>query len=112
MAYDSAGGSSSGSGTGSTSTKPKPDTFFNRKPGRVVRTDKPRAKVIFKFGSTESGSSFRCKLDSVAYVPCSSKLVRRLLPGSHILKVKAVSSDGGTDPSAAVAKFRVKQIAG
>jgi len=107
---DGGGGSGSGSGAGSGTTNPKPDTFFNRKPGKVVRTDKPRAKVVFKFGSTEAGSSFRCKLDSVAYVACSSKLVRRLLPGSHVLKVKAVTSDGGTDPSAAVAKFRVKQV--
>ena len=35
-----------------------------------------------------------------------------MLPGRHVLKVKAVTSDGGTDPSAAVAKFRVKQITG
>lgn len=112
------GGGSGSGGAGSTDPNApstgsqRPNTFFNRKPGRVVRTDKPRAKVIFKFGSTEAGSSFRCKLDSVAYVPCSSKLVRRLLPGSHVLKVKAVSSDAGTDLSAAVAKFRVKQIVG
>ncbi len=105
-------GSSSGSGTSTASTKSKPNTFFNRKPGKVVRTRKHRAKVVFKFGSTEAGSSFRCKLDRVAYVPCARKLVRRLLPGRHVLKVKAVASDGGVDPSAAIVKFRVKRIIG
>jgi hypothetical protein len=36
--------------------------------------------------------------------------VRRLLPGRHVLKVKAVDSSGAEDLTAAVAKFRVKRI--
>ncbi len=112
------GGGETGSGS-STGTTPapgtanhRPNTFFNRKPGRVVRTDRPRAKVVFKFGSTEAGSSFRCRLDGVQYASCTKRYALRLLPGRHVLKVKAVASDGGTDPSAAVAKFRVKRVGG
>jgi subtilisin family serine protease len=105
------GGSGSGSsGNGASSSSSKPNTFFNRKPGRVVRTEKPRARVVFRFGSSKADSSFRCELDSVEYKPCLKRFVRRLLPGRHVLKVKAVTSDGVADPTPAIAKFRVKQV--
>jgi thermitase len=98
-------------GTGSSATASKPNTFFTRKPGRVVRTDGTKARVVFKFGADEAGSSFRCALDSLRYTSCSKRFVRRLLPGRHVLKVKAVTA-GGEDPTAAVAKFRVERLGG
>jgi Subtilase family len=104
------GGGSGVALTGSGTTVRKPNTYFKRKPGKVVRTAKPRAKVVFKFGSSQSGSTFRCKLDGAGYQPCAKKLVRRLLPARHVLKVKAVSPGGAVDPTAAVAKFRVLQV--
>jgi thermitase len=105
-----AGGSGGSAGSGSSARKP--DTFFNRKPRRVVRTHKPSAKVVFRFGSDQAGSGFECQVDGLPYVPCTKRYVLRLLPGRHVLKVKAVASDGGIDPSAAVSRFRVKQITG
>jgi subtilisin family serine protease len=105
----SSGTSASGTGAGTVNAR-SPNTLFKRKPGKVVRTTKPRAKVVFKFGSSESGSTFRCKLDGAAYKSCAKKLVRHLLPGRHVLKVKAVSPGGAVDPTAAVAKFRVLQV--
>jgi subtilisin family serine protease len=110
-------GSSSGqsSGTATTPTPSvtvRPDTFFKRKPGRVVRTSAARARIVFKFGSDAAGSSFRCELDSVEYTPCPKRYVRRLVPGRHVLKVRAVSGAGLEDSSAAVAKFRVKRSGG
>jgi subtilisin family serine protease len=114
-----AGGGGSGSGSGSTPTNPpaatsasKPNTFFKSRPGKVVKTGGEKAKVVFKFGSSQSGSSFRCQLDSVEYTPCSKKFVKRLLPAKHVLKVRAVNSSGTEDSSPAVFKFRVKQVAG
>jgi subtilisin family serine protease len=112
------GGSSSGPSGSTTTTAPtapsthKPDTFFKRKTGKVVRTAAAKAKVVFKFGSDTAGSSFRCELDSVEYTPCTKRYVRRLAPGRHVLKVRAVSGAGLEDSSAAVAKFRVKQLVG
>ena len=113
------GGSGSGSASGGSAnpyapnaSPRRPNTFFRRKPGRLVRTRRARARVVFRFGSTEAGSSFRCEVDRAAYAPCANHVVRRLLPGRHVLRVKAVGSDGGIDLTAAVAKFRVKQIAG
>jgi subtilisin family serine protease len=114
-AGDGGGGDSGSGSTPSTesttgSSSKKPNTFFNRKPGQVVRTEKPRARVVFRFGSSEANSSFLCRLDSAWYKTCSKKFVRKLRLGRHVLKVRAVSRDGAEDPTAAVAKFRVKQI--
>ncbi len=104
------GGGGSGSSAGSGSSVRKPNTFFKRKPRRLVRTHKRSARVVFRFGSDQAGSGFECRVDGLPYVPCTKRYVLRLLRGRHVLKVKAVTSDGGTDPSAAVAKFRVKHI--
>ena len=114
--FNPAGGGGPGSSGASPSaggadgSSRKPNTFFKRKPGKVVRTPNEMAKVVFRFGSSKSGSSFRCRLDSPVYVPCEKKLVRFLEPARHVLKVKAVDSDGAIDPTPAVAKFRVKQV--
>ncbi len=106
-------GSGSGSGSGSSgNAKHRPNTSFKRKPRRVVRTAHRRARVVFKFRSSEAGSSFRCRLDRSRYRACSRRLVRRLRPGAHRLKVQAVGPDGLADATAAVARFRIKRVVG
>lgn len=110
----SGGGDDSGqAGSGTTfsgSAGSRPNTFFKRKPGKVVRTAGKKARVVFRFGASKSGASFRCRLDTPVFVPCGQKLVRYLQPARHVLKVKAVDSDGAMDQTPAVAKFRVKRI--
>ena len=109
------GGASPGSGSSTTpsvdGTTQKPNTFFKRRPGRVVKTRRAKAKVVFRFASSQSGSTFRCQLDSVEYKPCSRRFVRRLLPAKHVLKVRAVNGNGAEDSTPAVFKFRVKRVA-
>lgn len=62
----------------------------------------------FRFRSTVTGSSFQCKLDRGAFKPCSSpKIYRRLKPGRHTFKVKAVSASGVTDSTAAIRRFKI-----
>ena len=62
----------------------------------------------FRFTSTVAGSSFRCKLDKGPFKPCKSpKTYRRLKPGRHIFKVKAISPSGMADPKAWVGRFRI-----
>jgi hypothetical protein len=62
----------------------------------------------FRFRSTVTGSSFQCKLDRGAFKPCSSpKTYRRLKPGRHTFKVKAVSASGVTDSTAAMRRFMI-----
>jgi subtilisin family serine protease len=109
------GGSSSPAppvGTNSGGANRRPNTFFKRKPRKVVETGAVTAKVVFRFGSTETNSTFKCQLDGVQYQPCSSKLVRQLQPARHVIKVRAVDSAGAQDASAAVYKFRIKRVEG
>jgi hypothetical protein len=103
-----------GTAAGSTpiSVNRRPNTFLRRKPRRTVRTQNEEAKVVFRFGSDESDSSFRCRLSKEAYAPCPRKLVRYLEPGRYVMKAKAVDGEGATDSSPAVARFRVKVVGG
>jgi hypothetical protein len=64
--------------------------------------------LIFKFSSNEPGSTFQCKFDKRPFVKCrSSKTFKRLKPGKHTLKVRAVDSSGNVDKSPAIARFTV-----
>jgi subtilisin family serine protease len=112
---DGGGGDGDGGGSaptfapsGSSNLNKRPNTFFKRKPRRVVRTDAARTRVVFRFGATEPGSGFRCRLDRAAYAPCAKRFARRLALGRHVLKVRAVSSAGLMDPTPAVARVRVE----
>jgi hypothetical protein len=64
----------------------------------------------FTFKSSESGGSFKCKLDGGPFSPCSSpKTTSTLGNGSHTFSVSAVDGAGNTDPSPAVRSFNVKR---
>jgi thermitase len=104
------GVTSGGGGSGGSTTSRRPNTFFNRKPGRVVRTARTSATVVFRFGSDQAGVSFVCALDRSSFVPCGKRYAPRLLPGSHVLKVKAVNRDGAVDATPAVARFRLARV--
>lgn len=84
-----------------------PDTVILRHPRKVVRTRAARARVVFRFGSSQSGVTFLCKLDRTAFHACGTRIVRRLAPGRHVVKVKARSSSGLVDTTPAVFRFRV-----
>jgi hypothetical protein len=63
---------------------------------------------IFRFSSNEPGSTFQCKLDKRPFKKCrSSKALKRLKPGRHTFKVRAVDLNGNIDKSPAVARFTV-----
>ncbi len=63
---------------------------------------------VFRFSSNEPGSTFQCKLDKRPFKKCrSSKTFKRLKPGKHTLKVRAVDPSGNVDKSPAVARFAV-----
>jgi CSLREA domain-containing protein len=64
--------------------------------------------VKFKFSSSEKGSTFRCKLDRKLYRVCKSpKKYKKLKPGKHVFKVRAVDKAGNIDPTAAKRKFTI-----
>jgi thermitase len=87
-----------------------PQTLFRRRPPKVLRTDDATARAVFVFASDEADATFLCKLDRGSFRQCSRRLVRRLAPGPHVLRVKARDADGNVDPTPAVYRFRVERV--
>jgi hypothetical protein len=102
------GGGSSGSGGRGKGgiTFLTPDTRITFAPAGVTRVRRP----VFRFTDpvNEQGSGFKCKLDREAWRGCSSPLkVKRLKPGRHKLRVRAVNALGVPDPAPASRAFKV-----
>jgi hypothetical protein len=78
---------------------------------RITQGPKPRTKkrrATFKFSSTESGSTFRCKLDRGRFRVCSSPSRARVKKGKHRFKVRAIDAAGNPDPTPATWAWKVK----
>jgi hypothetical protein len=86
-----------------------PQTRFLKHPRKVVRIRGARARVVFRFGSDQGGVTFLCKFDQGPFRDCRARVVRRLAPGRHVVKVKARSGGGLIDPTPAVFRFRVER---
>jgi hypothetical protein len=87
-----------------------PVTRFVKHPPKVVRTHSRTARVVFRFGADQAGSSFLCKVDGGAFRACASRFVHRFGLGSHVVRVKALSSAGLADSTPALFRFRVKRV--
>jgi hypothetical protein len=67
--------------------------------------------VSFGFSSSESGSSFECKLDSGSWDGCDSpKAYNSLNIGSHSFSVRATDSAGNVDASPATRSWTVRAL--
>ncbi len=68
---------------------------------------------IFKFHSSEAGSTFQCRLDRHPFATCpsSERYGSSLSPGRHTLRVFAVDATGNEDPTPALVRFRVPRLA-
>jgi hypothetical protein len=89
----SGGGGNSGGGNngGSTSDTTAPKTTITKAP--KAKTTSTTAK--FKFKSNEGGSKFQCKLDKGKFKSCKSpKTYKKLKPGKHVFKVRAIDKAG------------------
>ncbi len=75
-----------------------PDTSIDQGPaGTVQDTD-----ASFTFSSSESGSSFACRLDGAAFAPCDSpQTYSGLTVGDHRFDVRATDVAGNVDASPA-----------
>ncbi|HVE69273.1 MAG TPA: hypothetical protein VNB64_11900 [Solirubrobacteraceae bacterium] len=78
----------------------------------VTGIDGPAAtrlrRPAFLLTSNESGSTFRCKLDTAPFRDCSTPLRTPYLRiGRHTLRVQATDAAGNVDASPAVKSFRI-----
>ena len=82
-------------------------------PPQTTITKAPKAKSTkttakFKFKSSVARSTFECKLDKKPFKKCKSpKTYKKLKPGKHVFKVRAVGPTGTVDGSPAKRKFQI-----
>lgn len=97
-ATDIVGNSTTTSRTWTVDTSAPETTLDPSGPTGTVNTD----SAGFAFTSTETGSTFECKLDSAAFAPCvSPKSYTGLPDGSHVFEVRARDGAGNIDTSPA-----------
>jgi len=81
-----------------------PQTLLRRRPPQRSRDRTP----TFRFGSTDAGVSFECKLDRRPFRACRSPFTARRLPyGRHSFRVRARAATGQLDPTPALDTFRI-----
>lgn len=73
-----------------------PGVRIGKKPAK--RTAKRSAR--FTFSSDQSSASFECKLDKGRFKSCRSPFKRRVKPGHHTFKVRALGAGGASAPAA------------
>jgi virginiamycin B lyase len=82
-----------------------PDTTITGGPSGGTNDPTP----TFTFASSESGSSFECKLDSGSFASCASpKTTSHLADGSHTFSVRATDESGNVDGTPASRTFTVR----
>ncbi len=92
-----------GSGAGASSANP-PDTAI-----RKARISQQKDRATFRFGSSQPGAKFICRIDRKPAKSCvSPKSYGHLKAGRHSFSVDAVDRSGDADPTPAVRKFRIK----
>jgi hypothetical protein len=86
-----------------------PDTTITAGPSGTVST----GGASFGFSSTETGSSFECRLDGGSWASCSSpKAYSSLTNGSHTFDVRAKDPSGNVDASPASRSWTVSVSTG
>jgi Ca2+-binding RTX toxin-like protein len=85
-----------------------PQTRITVRPPKLLFAAGPRRRVVFRFASSERGSSFRCKLDAKPYRRCTSPRVFAVGRGAHVVRIRTVDAAGNADPTPALFRFRVR----
>lgn len=100
----------------------KPQTQLKNGPKGKVTTKGKKAKVSFKFASTDKAATFQCRIVKVkkkgatksakapAFKGCKSPKKYKLKPGKYRFEVRAVNA-AGADPTPAKRSFRVVRVA-
>lgn len=97
---------------GSSDTR-APNTIFHVKPPKSTRS----RTASFHWGANEA-SRYRCKLDRRVWTKCKlsdpyvlsmGKTYRRLKPGYHTFRVRAIDRAGNADPTPSVYRWRIRR---
>jgi len=87
-----------------------PETTILSGPKDVVKTSKKRAKVIFEFSSSETGSSFECNFNELGWQECFFPRTQvKVQKGKWHLDVRATDQAGNTDATPAEWDWIVKR---
>lgn len=94
-----------------TATTPTPPPDETPPGTRIVSAPPVAAKqrrAVFRFASTEPGSTFQCKRDGGVWNACASpRTYKRLPDGPHVFRVKAIDPAGNVDPTPALRRWRI-----
>lgn len=88
----------------------KLQTFFRKRPPKLIRTRRHRARATFRLGSSEDDVTFVCRIDGGLFRPCRERFAKRFGPGWHTVRAAARGADGRADQTPAAYRFRVKRI--
>jgi glucose/arabinose dehydrogenase len=81
-----------------------PNTRLRRRPPKQTES----ATARFEFSSDQADAGFECKLGKSPYKRCRSpRIYRHLGPGRYILRIRAVSLEGRSDPTPALVRWQV-----
>jgi len=87
----------------------RPQTQITKKPAKRSFTRQESKQLVFRFSSSEKGSSFLCKIDRGRFHQCYRKLISWFRIGEHVLRVKARDAAGNVDRTPAVYRFWVER---
>lgn len=81
-----------------------PDTTIDGGPAGLTGDATP----TFTFSSSQTGSTFECRIDAGAFAACTNPLTTAVLPdGEHTVSVRATDPAGNTDGTPATRTFTV-----
>jgi hypothetical protein len=81
-----------------------PQTRLKKRPRKKTALTATR----FSFVSDQAGARFECKLDKRPFRSCGSTFKKKLKPGAHVFRVRAVNSAGQVDATPAVFRWKIK----
>lgn len=85
----------------------QPDTAISK---LSVNSRRRLAKVAFEATAGPAPHTFQCKLDGAPYKACESvHRVKRLDPGRHKVRIRAIDADGTADATPASERFKIRR---
>jgi Subtilase family len=79
-------------------------------PSKLVKVRKNSYLAHFKLAANEAGVAFYCEFDREPMRACGRSFTRRMISGSHVLRVRAKDLAGNLDTVSAIYRFRIKDL--